>query len=439
MGSKPQDLSLACSFLFSLLLLFPFLTSPPPPPPLLDDHEQLPSRTRTRRLDDGDYDDDDNRRRPKKKRRVGDHFNPDNDELMDHYLKKKIQGIDVQQLHQGIREVDILNYEPQQLPEESAVKTEKWYWYFFYRLENYGKRPSSGEFGKITRKLKSGKGTWKPTGKEHQAKGNHSEWTMHEYHLLPDIVPNPKQYVIVKLIRKGGMPANLSPAKNGEVINLPAKVKRRPTSSIAAVGCEDHSLAASPSNENSSQSFVVLNAEQDLNNYDLNQNGNVELEPPSQTMISDPCLVDEQGSSKDMSTSSCVVDNPQTELGGSIYGYQPIQSIPLDQELQVPHCDTNFSIDLSPITQADLDEFFGLNDYEPSPQSIHLDQELQVPLCDTNFNIDLSPFTQADLDEILGLNDCEPSPQSPKHFEQIPLPSQGWDNARHSPQLNHKI
>ncbi|KAM7276645.1 hypothetical protein ACFE04_018511 [Oxalis oulophora] len=382
MDSKPQDLSLACSFLFCLLLIFPFLTSPPPPlPPLLDDHEQLPSRTRTRRLDDGDYDDDDNRRRPKKKRRVGDHFNPDNDELMDHYLKKKIQGIDVQQLHQGIREVDILNYEPQQLPELSAVKTEKWYWYFFYRLENYGKRPSSGEFGKITRKLKSEKGTWKPTGTEHQvlsektnqrigttkcltyipsskpkAKGNHSEWTMHEYHLLPH-VPNPEQYVIVKLIRKGGMPANLSPAKNGEVINLPAKVKRRLTSSIAAVGCEDHSLAASSFNENSSQSFVVSNAEQDWNNSDLNQNGNVELEPPSQTMSSDPCLVDKQGSSKDMSTSSCVVDNPQTELEGSINNHQPIQSI--DPSPSTP-------AEITPADWEMLREMFGI---EPSPQS----------------------------------------------------------------------
>ncbi|KAM7277322.1 hypothetical protein ACFE04_019188 [Oxalis oulophora] len=466
MASQPNDLSISCSILFCLLLIFlNYPTSPSPSPsPEPDDHQQLPSLS----LDDGDG--DDNRRL--KKRRVGLRFHPSGDELINHYLKKKVLKIDLHELDQWITEIDILNFEPQDLPAFSTVQSDDWYWYFYYRLEDSGRRTRGGGSGGNNRTVKTGNGKWKATGKIRPVKNKktnqqigtkktlvycpnvvvpkpkakpqakvHSEWAIHEYQLLPGF-PNPDKYVIVML--KKNVDKSVDEAQ--ETINLPEEVNMDLASSSDAPGCQYPLLPTSPVNEISSHSFGMPNAEQVCNHHDPNQNGHMEEQLSFQPMIWIPTdehtqedtsswvnEYDEYGMDRfcqQMSTPSFVMDNPQIELEGSVYGYQPIQSIHLDQELQVAHCDTNFNIDPSLFTQADVDEFFGLNDCEPSPLSIHLDQELQVPHCDTNFNIDLSPFTQADLDEILGLNDCEPSPQSPKHFEQIPQPSQGWDNAR---------
>ncbi|KAM7266270.1 hypothetical protein ACFE04_004167 [Oxalis oulophora] len=362
MASQPNDLSIPCSILFCLLLIFLNYPTSPSPEPQPDDHQQLPSLS----LDDGDGDGD------------GDAF--------------------------------------------STVQSDDWYWYFYYRLEDSGRRTRGGGSGGYNRTVKTGNGKWKATGKIRPVKdkktnkqiGNkrtlvyypnvvvpkpkakpqakvHSEWAIHEYQLLPGF-PNPDKYVIVMLKKN----VDKSVDKAQEAINLPEaeEINRDLASSSDAPDCEYPLLPTLPVNEISSHSFGMPNAEQVCNHHDLNdQNGHMEEELSFPPMISSP--TDEHM-----------------------------------EELQVPHCDTNSNIDLSPITQADWDEIFGLNDYEPSPQSIHLDQELQVPHCDTNFNIDLSPFTQADLDEIFELNDCEPSPQSPKHFEQIPQPSQGRDNAR---------
>ncbi|KAM7277167.1 hypothetical protein ACFE04_019033 [Oxalis oulophora] len=433
MASQPNDLSIPCSLLFCLLLLFlNYPTSPSPSPepePEPDDHQQLPSLS----LDDGDGDGDDNRRL--KKRRVGLRFHPSGDELIDHYLKNKVLKIDLHELDQWITEIDILNFEPQDLPAFSTVQSDDWYWYFYYRLEDSGRRTRGGGSGGYNRTVKTGNGKWKATGNIRPVKDKktnkkigtkktlvycptpnvvvpkpkpkakpqakvHSEWTIHEYQLLPGF-PNPDKYVIVML--KKNVDKSVDEAQ--ETINLPEEVSMDLASSSDAPGCQYPLLPTSSVNEISSHSFGMPNAEQVCNHHDPNdQNGHMEEQLSFQPMISSPTdehtqedtsswvneYNDQYGIDRfcqQMSTPSFVMDSAPTELGGSIYGYQPIQSTHLHQELEVPHCDTNF-------------------------------------------NSDPSPFTQAGLDKIFRDIDCETSPQSPKHFEQIPQPSQGWDNAR---------
>ncbi|KAM7275841.1 hypothetical protein ACFE04_017707 [Oxalis oulophora] len=419
MASQPNDMSIPCSLLFCLLLIFLNYPTSPSSSPEPDDHQQIPSLSLDDDDDDdGDGDGDGNRR--SKKRRVGLRFHPSSDELINHYLKKKVLKIDLHELDQCIREIDILKFDPQDLPAFSKLPSDDWYWYFYYRLEDSGRRTRGGGSGGNNRTVKTGNGKWKATGNIRPVKDKktnkqigtkktlvycpkpkakpqpkvHSEWVIHEYQLLPDF-HNPDKYVIVMLKKNIG---DKSVDKAQEAINLPEEVHMDLASSSDAPGCEYPLLPTSPFNQISTHSFGMPNAEQVCNHRDPNQNGLMEEELSFQPMISIPCSEDTSSwvneydqygmdrSCRQMSTPSLVMDSPQTELGGSIYGYQPIQSTHLHQELLVPHCDTNFNTDPSPYTQADWDEYF-------------------------RYIV------------------CETSPQSPNHFEQIPQPSQGWDNA----------
>ncbi|KAM7276207.1 hypothetical protein ACFE04_018073 [Oxalis oulophora] len=405
MASQPNDLSIPCSLLFCLLLIFlNYPTSPSSSPePEPDDHQQIPSLSLDDDDDDdGDGDGDGNRR--SKKRRVGLRFHPSSDELINHYLKKKVLKIDLHELDQCIREIDILKFDPQDLPAFSTVQSDDWYWYFYYRLEDSGRRTRGGGSGSggYNRTVKTGNGKWKATGNIRPVKDKktnkkigtkktlvycpnvvvpkpkpkakpqakvHSEWAIHEYQLLPDF-PNPDKYVIVMLKKNG----DKSVDKAQETINLPEEVNMDLASPSDAPGCQYPLLPTSPVNEINSHSFGMPNAEQVCNHLDPNdQNGHMEEELSFQLMISSP--TDEYNQygmdifCQQMSTPSFVMDSPPTELGVSIYGYQPIQSTHLHEELEVPHCDTNFNSDPSPFTQAGLDKIFRDIDCETSPQS----------------------------------------------------------------------
>ncbi|XP_038878284.1 NAC domain-containing protein 101-like [Benincasa hispida] len=148
---------------------------------------------------------------------VGFRFHPTDEELFNHYLKNKIVGEEF--LVQYIRQVDICNYEPWELPRLSNDQTGDQQWFFFsaqdFKYSN-GRRSN-----RATRT-----GYWKSTGKDRKIlargtknligtkktlvfysgrvpNGDRTNWVIHEYHLHPD--PNLaqlKSFVICLLKRK---------------------------------------------------------------------------------------------------------------------------------------------------------------------------------------------------------------------------------------------
>ncbi|XP_077235673.1 NAC domain-containing protein 40-like isoform X2 [Tasmannia lanceolata] len=120
-------------------------------------------------------------------------FHPTDEELISHYLKKKIQGLD--ESVKVIAEVDLCKFEPWDLPAKSIIQTKYHEWFFF---SPRGKKYPNGLRTNRATKV----GYWKATGKERSIKsmsiligvkrtlvfyrgrapkGERTEWIMHEY------------------------------------------------------------------------------------------------------------------------------------------------------------------------------------------------------------------------------------------------------------------
>ncbi|KAM7276754.1 hypothetical protein ACFE04_018620 [Oxalis oulophora] len=357
------------------------------------------SVSRIHSLVDDDYDEKAIR---KKRRKVGPgyRFQLHNDELIDYYLKNKVQGIDLHDIHHAIAEVDILDYEPHDLPRLAAIQSKDPFWYFFYRLENYGRRTRGGDDGGNNRTLKNGLGKWKVTGTFHplrsentnqligtkrtlvycpltaglspeaeatvnklnkgNIKGKPSEWTIHEFH-LPSAFPNPNKYIIVMLNKKGGKPLDLSPAK-AQVTNFPHNVTNTCDASFA-IDSADHVLATTEYNDKRVSSCVPF----------------VSMIPEQRTLL---------------------------------------------QEFLMNDSYTDGSIDPIPLIQAELDQNF---DFISEGSE---DDATFKRLCDELC------IKSSDLQSVVGNT---PSPQSPNFFESNMLLSQGCVTLLKSPQLNHNI
>ncbi|GAV62300.1 NAM domain-containing protein [Cephalotus follicularis] len=154
------------------------------------------------------------------KHRKGYRFRPSDVELII-FLTLKMLGLH-SEVDESIAEVDILKYEPWDLPAFSKIKSSDPYWYLIYQL-NLNKYKSSK---RADRKTQSG--CWKVTGKERQIwiningkkakigtkktlvfKPRHSDesqpkWVIHEYHVNPEFSKscNPNNYVICRLKKK---------------------------------------------------------------------------------------------------------------------------------------------------------------------------------------------------------------------------------------------
>ncbi|GAB4859815.1 hypothetical protein Ancab_011295 [Ancistrocladus abbreviatus] len=119
-------------------------------------------------------------------------FSPTDEELILHYMKKKVEGFD--KCVEVIPEVDICKYEPWDLPARSIIKSDH-EWFFF---SPRGKKYPNGSQSRRATEI----GYWKATGKERGVKsgssligtkrtlvfhigrapkGERTEWIMHEY------------------------------------------------------------------------------------------------------------------------------------------------------------------------------------------------------------------------------------------------------------------
>ncbi|XP_020990492.1 NAC domain-containing protein 14-like [Arachis duranensis] len=138
---------------------------------------------------------------------VGYRFRPTEEEILIHYLNNKHLGNDAE-IKNTISQVDLCNFDPWDLPEQSKVKSDDQEWFFFNELK-YMKNKRCNR--------KTNMGYWKITGKErigtdsvigtkrtlvfyerpHNVKTN---WVLHEYHAFDQKVGSCQSNIVLSRV-----------------------------------------------------------------------------------------------------------------------------------------------------------------------------------------------------------------------------------------------
>ncbi|KAJ0968552.1 hypothetical protein J5N97_025469 [Dioscorea zingiberensis] len=163
---------------------------------------------------------------------LGFRFHPTDEELVNHYLKRKINGrirADVE----VIPEIDVCKCEPWDLPDKSLIQSDDPEWFFFSPRDR--KYPNGHRSNRATEA-----GYWKATGKDrtirsrslivgmkktlvfHRGrapKGIRTNWIMHEYRTIEPEFESGDQggFVLCRLFRK---PEERSPSSNVDEMEI---------------------------------------------------------------------------------------------------------------------------------------------------------------------------------------------------------------------------
>ncbi|KAJ8898763.1 hypothetical protein K2173_005074 [Erythroxylum novogranatense] len=165
---------------------------------------------------------------------VGFRFHPTDEEIINHYLKLKMDGDD-SQVANVIGEIELARVEPWELPGLSRLQSNDQVWYFFYRLDykysnsKRANRSTKSGFWKATGKIRHVKA--KDTGEDigtkrtlvfYRKEGRDSkpvktDWIIHEYQAKTRL-PNQTEYFVCKLKNKAEVQTDVSvsPCEEGE-------------------------------------------------------------------------------------------------------------------------------------------------------------------------------------------------------------------------------